>query len=244
MGDLKGYFYNATACKIGNLDDTNMKRTSLRLMMKSYSIFFPIYDEVTGDVLPAKDLSELDLTLPPDHGINFHIGNLGYLLGHLLSDAGVLTRSHTAAIIEHLFKGIANRLGAPNMSAALRILTYFVANLQRGFLFKRNPEYPLYEGCPDLENGVDICANVSAAQGICQFYCQEMATAAKTSEDVIAEVFNMALNVASPSWETSSRNMLPDCSWKNASDQACWANVVTNHGVCFTNYYHTSSGVS
>lgn len=239
------YFHNATACEIANLDAVILRPSTLSVIMNSYSIFFPIYDEVTGNTIPAKDLSDLDLSLPPDVDIEFQaqdIGRHGTLLGHLLSDAGVLTRAHTAFIIEHMFQGIALKMGVHDIEVALRILTYFSTDLENEFFFKRNAEYSLYEGCLELEHGIDICNNISAANDMCKVYCQELAYAAKYSADIVAEIFNLALKRSSTTWDTSSRNILPDCSWKKSFGQPCWDKIMTQKGVCFSNYHYTGSG--
>lgn len=233
LEDLRAYFSDVTDCNIADLDELPTDPRELAATIQMYFIFFPM--------LEAHDISELNVTVPPISTSN--IQDIGAVISDMLTNPGILIQNHKKGLIEHMFGGIAKRLGVSNTKSTLRILAYHSYKYLEDFFLMNNSFKSLFRGCDALEE-VNLCEskeerNLTEA---CLKYCDEMAHAAGF-EDQIYEILHMSLKRANMNWEEATNSMLPDCSWRSGGSD-CWTQVAMSDGICFSNYRNQGDSFS
>lgn len=119
------------------VDFSSDKLWPLGSTIRLYAVFFPLQDDLTGEVLRPRDITDFDVNVVSTEDYDNYNSDTRTILGHILSNPTVMTQDHKNAIVERMFEGIAGRLGAEDPAVALRMLTYFSYDVQSEFFLNR-----------------------------------------------------------------------------------------------------------
>ena len=202
-----------------------------------YTLFFTLISKQTG----RDEYGFVPLQPFENYGKQFEMERLGSFFGHVMTwfenrrfiDSE--EREALDAVFKEMYKLLFDRVSEMafgEIRDELQILDYFAYfdYDPTMSIFKRQFGEPVTTGC---ENITDTCGENSGRDlppDPCLKYC-EVIERSLALEGLVQELHEMA----DEGWDLNGLSkgpLLPYCNW----DRPCWTKVVTDRGVCFTDY--------
>lgn len=192
-----------------------------RNVLSAYAALFPEFFKDARETVPIKGIEEVELSL--DSPLIDDVARMGALLGQLL-DRDNLEWGLERTAVGEVFRSLAPD-GALDEFEAASYFNYFSYDPSANLI--QEPDMASLGDCGKEEQ---VCP-AAKDQRLCAQYCNITGRVAR-NDAVIRDVFEMAVHPVND-LGSRSKSMLPNCNW--AGDE-CWTKVITERGVCFTNY--------